>query len=85
LEPGSRHSLLIHLHSHRDKPDELSVQIGPPGEIPAKPENWTLTNRKGSSKANLSRIVMRNDAGDSAGFDNIRVAPTREALSTKTQ
>ena len=85
LEPGSRHSLLIHIRSHRESPDELFVQIGLPGEIPAEPENWTLTNRKGSSKANLARVVRNSDAGDSGGFDNIRVAPTRKALSTKTQ
>lgn len=85
LEPGGRHSLLIHIRSHRESPDELLVHLGASGEIPAKPENWTLTNRKGSSNANLSRVVRSSDADDSGGFDNIRVAPTRKALSTKTQ
>ncbi|MGB7328532.1 MAG: hypothetical protein WBD31_26885, partial [Rubripirellula sp.] len=87
LEPGTRHSLLIRLHSHREKPDELYVKLSPPGEIPAEPENWTLSNTKGSSAANLSRVVLHSDvqhgnAGDSAGFKNIRVAPTRAQLAT---
>ena len=80
LKPGSRHSLLIRLHSHREEPDELFVQIGPPGEIPAEPENWTLSNTKGSSNANLSRVILHSDAADSAGFENVRIAQTREAL-----
>ena len=81
LEPGSRHALLIRLHSHREKPDELFVQTGPPGAIPAEPENWTLSNTRGSSNANLSRVVLHSDAVDSAGFQNVRIAPTREALA----
>ena len=81
LKPGSRHALLIRLHSHREKPDELFVQIGPPGEIPTEPENWTLSNTKGSSAANLSRVVLHSDTVDSAGFQNVRIAPTREALA----
>ena len=80
LEPGSRHSLLISLHSHREKPDELFVQLGAPDEIPSEPETWTLSNAKGSSAANLSRVVLHPDGAGSAGFDNIRVAPTREGL-----
>ena len=83
LEPGSRHSLLIHILSHREKPDELFVQLGTSGEIPLEPEKWTLSNQKGSSKANLSRIVRKSNVSDPAGFDNIRVALTRKALSTK--
>ena len=85
LEAGNHHSLLIHIRSHIESPDELFIQIGPTDEVPAEPENWTLTNRKGSSKANLSRVLLRNDNHDSVGFDNIRVAPTRNALSIKTQ
>ena len=81
LKPGSRHSLLIRLHSHREKPDELFIQLGSAGEIPAEPENWTLSNTKGSSDANLSRVVLHSDAADSAGFQNVRIAPTREALA----
>jgi hypothetical protein len=80
LEPGSRHSVLVRLHSHREKPDELFVQIGRPDEILAEPENWELSNTRGRSDANLSRVVLHCDAGDSSGFKNVRVAPTREAL-----
>lgn len=80
LEPGSRHSLLIRLQSHRQRPDELFVQIGPSGKMLAEPEKWTVSNTKGSSAANLSRVVLHSDAGDAAGFQNVRVAPTREAL-----
>tara|TARA_R110002096_G_scaffold114770_13_gene248872 strand:+ start:1998 stop:3638 length:1641 start_codon:yes stop_codon:yes gene_type:complete len=79
LEPGSRHTVLIRLHSHRENPDEVLVQLGVPGEIPAEPANWTLTNRKGRSDANLSKVVLHNN-GD-VGFGNVRVAPTREALA----
>lgn len=81
LKPGSRHSLLIHILSHHKKPDELYVRIGPPGEIPAGWGNWTLANTGGSSAANLSRVVLPGDTDDSAGFQNIRVAQTREALT----
>lgn len=82
LEPGNRHSLLIRVHSHREKPDELYVKLGPPGEIPAESDRWTLSNTKGSSAANLSRVVLHSDAAKSAGFANVRVAPTREQLTT---
>ncbi len=81
LKPGSRHSLLIRLHSHREKPDELFIQLGSAGEIPAEPESWTLSNSKGSSDANLLRVVLHSDAVDAAGFQNVRIAPTREALA----
>jgi hypothetical protein len=40
-----------------------------------------LSNTKGSSDANLSRVVLHSDADDSAGFTNVRAAPTREALT----
>ncbi len=82
LEPGSQHSLLIRLHSHRENPDELFVQLGSLGEIPAEPESWTLSSTKGSSDANLSRVVLHSDGDDSAGFKNVRIAPTREGLAT---
>lgn len=81
LEPGSRHSVLIRVHSHREKPDELFVGLGVSRQIPAEPDHWTLSNTKGRSDANLSRVVLHSDADDSAGFTNIRVAPTREALN----
>ncbi|MBL6704897.1 MAG: exo-alpha-sialidase [Planctomycetaceae bacterium] len=81
LQPGSRHSVLVRLHSHREKPDELFVELGSKGMITTEPENWTLSNMKGSSDANLSRVVLHSDADDSAGFTNVRAAPTREALT----
>jgi len=82
LESDSRHSLLIRLYSHREKSDELFVGLGSPGKLPAEPESWTLTNSKGSSDANLSRVVLHSDADDSTGFKNVRIAPTREGLAT---
>ena len=85
LESGSRHSMLIRLHSHREKPDELFVQLGSPGEIPDEPESWTLSNAKGSSAANLSRVVLHRDTADTAGFDRVRVALTRQALAAHQQ
>lgn len=80
LEPGSRHSLLVRVRSHRGEPDELSVRLGDPGQIPVEPEEWTLTNRKGSSDADLSRVVRRDGEGEAVGFSRIRVASSREAL-----
>jgi len=82
LVAGSRHSLLVRLNSRRESPDELFVQLGRPGEIPAEPKIWTLSNRKGSSSANLSRVVLQDGdgEGDAAGFGKVRVAPTRDRL-----
>ena len=82
LDPGSRHSLLIRLDSHRETPDELFVQLGARDEIPAEPTSWTLSNAQGSSAANLSRVMLHSDAGQSAGFRAIRIAATRQALAT---
>jgi hypothetical protein len=42
--------------------------------------NFPPKRTRGSSDANLSRVVLHSDADDSAGFKNVRVAPTREAL-----
>ena len=80
VDPGSRHSLLMRIDSHREKPDELFVGLDSHGKIPAEPEKWALSNTRGSSAANLSRVVLQSDAKDSAGFTNIRIAPTRGAL-----
>ncbi len=80
LEPGSRHALLIRINSRQKKPDELFVQLGRPGRIPAEPEVWTLANTKGDSAANLSRVVRRGDAAAPAGFGAVRVASTHAAL-----
>ena len=54
--------------------------IGALGQTTATPEQWALTNVKGSSNANLSRANLHRDPKDSTGFNNIRVAPTRMAL-----
>jgi hypothetical protein len=81
LEPGGRHSLLIRLHSHREKPDELFVGLGSSGKIPAELEKWTLSNTKGSSAANLSRVVLYSDDDDPTGFANVRIAATRDNLA----
>ncbi|MCA8988844.1 MAG: exo-alpha-sialidase, partial [Planctomycetaceae bacterium] len=80
LEPGSRHALLVRIHSHREKPDELCVQLGPPDKIPAESRDWTLSNTKGHSNADLSLIVLNQDSEASGGFSHVRVGPTREAL-----
>ena len=80
LDPGSRHSVLLRIHSHREQPDQLFVGIGALGQTTATPEQWALTNVKGSSNANLSRANLHRDPKDSTGFNNIRVAPTRMAL-----
>jgi len=39
------------------------------------------TPAKGSSAANLSRVVLHNHADASSGFRSVRVAPTREDLT----
>ena len=82
LTPGSRHSLLIRVRSYRDRPDELCVQLGPAGRICwDEPKSWSLVNAKGSSDANLSRVVFHQDARDTAGFVGVRVAPSRKGLT----
>ncbi len=81
LKPGSRHSVLIQLRSHRTKPDELDIALGTADEIPAVPKNWTLSNHNGSSDADLSRVVVHHEASDSTGFQNIRVSPTQKGLT----
>jgi hypothetical protein len=82
MDPGARISLLIRISSHRGRPDELSVQTGPTGEIPAapgNPDNWTITNRKGDSNANLARALIR---GEGTVFHGLRIAHDRAALAT---
>jgi len=80
LQPGARHSVLIRLDSHRVKPDELFVTLGPPGKVPDEPETWMLSNTKGKSAANLSRVVHHNENQDSGGFSNVRISPERGSL-----
>ena len=81
LKPGSRHSLLVHVHSHRENADELFVRLGTSADVSAEPDSWTLTNTQGSSDADLSRVILHSDADGSAGFSNVRVAPTLKALA----
>ncbi len=83
LEPGSRHSLLIFVRSHRDKPDEMFIKIGEPDKVPDVPKDWTVSNLAGSSDANLSRVVLNNETSDANGFENIRIAPNLDELTTK--
>lgn len=80
LKPGSQHSVLVRILSHRDRPDELSVRLGPKGQISTPSHHWALTNTQGSSAADLSRVIFRNQARDAAGFGNVRIAATLEAL-----
>lgn len=82
LEPGSRHSVLIRILSHRDAADELNVQVGPPDLLPTEPKEWMLSNAKGSSNANLSRVLLHSEADDSVGFENVRIAQTHARLAT---
>lgn len=81
LNPGDMFSVLARIISHREKPDELHVQLSSPTETPAESEQWTLTNSNGSSDANLSKVVIDGDDSDSNGFANARVAATRKALA----
>lgn len=81
LEAGSRHSLLVRLDSHRKTPDELFLQLGSEGSVPAEPESWTLTNTKGRSDANLSHVTLRSEADDATGFSDVRLGPSRETLA----
>ena len=46
LEPGSRHTLLIRLHRHQKKAEELFVQLGSPGEIPTNQKTGFCRTRK---------------------------------------
>ena len=76
LTPGSSHKFLVRINSHTDTPDELTIQLGDADELPAEPDSWTLTNNKGSSAANLSRMTIDG----AVGFSNISVGVTPDAL-----
>ena len=78
LKEGEALSLLVRIVSHKAKPDEMFVQVGPAGSIPAEPKDgaWTLTNAKGDSQANLSRATTT-----SAAFKNVRIANSYAALA----
>lgn len=81
LEFGRRHTVLIRLHSHRNRADEMHVLLGPAGTIPPEPERWTLVNTQGSSAANLSRVICASETTNAAGFGNVRVAATHAGLA----
>lgn len=78
LKEGAAVSLLIRIVSHKARPDEMFVQVGPAGAIPAEPKDsaWTLIHSKGDSQANLARVTTT-----AASFKNVRVAKSRAALA----
>ncbi|MCG8599777.1 MAG: exo-alpha-sialidase [Verrucomicrobiales bacterium] len=78
LAPGDTYTMLIRLTSHREKPDELCVQLGDEGKIPDEPQRWTLMNRNGSSAANLSRVVKHNPKS----VGTVRIAPSWTGLES---
>ena len=79
LKEGEALALLVRIISHKAKPDEMFVQVGPAGSIPAEPKDsaWTLTNAKGDSQANLSRATTT-----SAAFKNVRIANSSADLAS---
>jgi hypothetical protein len=56
------------------------MRLGPKGQAPTPSNHWVLTNTQGSSAADLSRVIFRNQARDAAGFGSVRIAATLEAL-----
>lgn len=83
LHPGEKLSLLARIISHSGKPDELLIKLAPAGGIPPEPESadgWTLANLLGDSQANLSRLILTDDASSPA-FTRIRIASTHAALA----
>ena len=70
LPAGEKRSMRLRLVSHRARPDELLLWIGPEGAVPGSVDSddgWTLVNREGSSNADLARLVADGDGFD--GFD----------------
>ncbi|MCB1278848.1 sialidase family protein [Prosthecobacter sp.] len=78
LKEGETMSLLVRIVGHQTTPDELFVQTGPAGAIPAEPKDgaWTLSNSKGNTQANLAIATTTSSA-----FKNVRVASTYAALA----
>lgn len=78
LKEGEALSLLVRIIGHKTTPDEMFVQVGPSGRIPAEPKDgaWTLINANGNTQANLARATT-----SSAVFKNVRVATSLAALA----
>ncbi|MEZ5384946.1 MAG: exo-alpha-sialidase [Prosthecobacter sp.] len=78
LKEGETMSLLVRIVGHQTTPDELFVQTGPAGGIPAEPKDgaWTLSNSKGNTQANLAVATTTSQA-----FKNVRVASSRATLA----
>ncbi|MFT6618620.1 MAG: hypothetical protein ACJASX_001514 [Limisphaerales bacterium] len=76
--------LLVHIVSHRRKPDALFILVGSTGKTlsePGTPTGWTLINQKGNSQANLASVATRSTVGTSA-FTRIRLARRFSDLGT---
>ncbi|MEX2579315.1 MAG: exo-alpha-sialidase [Verrucomicrobiales bacterium] len=83
LPEDKRFSLLLRLVSRRSQPDELHLRILPAGTIPGKPsspDEWTLSNLKGDSQANLAKAIVRGDQ-DEPAFSKILIAPDHAGLA----
>lgn len=78
LEAGQAYSVWMELRSHRDRPDQLWLKLGGPG-AGGPVGDWNLVNDKGSSNANLSRVLLSGDE-PAAGFTRVRVGTTRGQL-----
>ena len=78
LKEGESLSVLIRVIGHQKKSDEIFVQTGPAGSIPAEPKDgeWTVTNAAGNTQANLAVATTTSDA-----FKNVRVASSHAALA----
>lgn len=78
LKEGETLSLLVRIVSHKTTPDELFVQTGPAGAIPAEPKDgaWTLSNTTGKTQANLAVATA-----SSGVFKKVRVANSHAALA----
>jgi hypothetical protein len=78
LKEGESLSVLVRIIGHQKKPDEIFVQTGPAGSIPAEPKEgaWTLSNAAGNTQANLAIATTTSSA-----FKNVRVASSYAALA----
>lgn len=74
IDPGKERSLLLHIKSRKNAPDDVFVKFSasPLSAAPKPDASWTLINREGRSDANLSRVLVRG--ANKAAFRNIRIA-----------
>jgi len=81
LKEGEALSLLVRIIGHKAKQDEMFVQTGPAGSIPAEPKDgaWTLINSAGNTQANLAVATTTSSA-----FKNVRIAASHAALASST-